>query len=176
MFLVITKDIFFLNAVTHLLKSHDVIHITTASQLCETTHKGAYILIDTLNNNIFHSDLEYQIRRIVPVLAYVVSPFSIKRCLGNIPTVFIDRRIGVFEFVAILQRRFAVHHSKMLSLSHKQHQILTLVMQEHSGEKIAEKLCISPKTYYSHKYNIMLLLKLRKMSELVRLSIAQYLV
>ncbi|MBB1202669.1 helix-turn-helix transcriptional regulator [Enterobacteriaceae bacterium 89] len=176
MILILTKDAYFLNALKHLLRRHDVIHITSANQLSETEHKGAWIIIDTLNNNIFHSELGYKIRFLSPKMVYVISPFMVKRCLGTIPTVFVDRNIGILHFVAVLQRRYILSRPDMLSLSHKQHQILTLVMQQNSGEQIAEKLGISLKTYYSHKYNIMLLLKLRKMSEVVRLNIAQYLV
>lgn len=175
-FLVITKDVYFFNAVSSILTKFDVIHITSPDQICELQHKKAHVVIDAYNNNIFHSDLGKKIKHLVPLHAYIISPFSIKKCLGNTPTTFIDRDASIFEFFRLFERRHQIRYTKRITFSYKQHQILTLIMKELPGDDIAKKLCISRKTFYSHKYNIMLLLKLRKMCELVNLSIAQYLV
>jgi DNA-binding CsgD family transcriptional regulator len=175
-FLVITKDVFFLNALIHLLGKYEIIHITSVDQICNTRHKHAYVIVDSLNNNIFHTEIGKKLRTLAPAYAYVISPFAIKKCLGNTPTVFLDRDANIFEFIRTLERGYNFRNTAMLSFSHKQHQILTLIVQEVPGEDIAELLRISRKTFYSHKYNIMLLLKLRKMCDLVKLSIAQYLV
>lgn len=175
MFLVITKDMYLLNAFKHLLRRYDVVHISSANQICEIAHKGAHVVVDSLNNNVFHSDLGSKIKQIQPTQAYVISPFTIKKCLGNTPTVFIERHASIFEFITLIERRHQRRNTRKLSLSHKQHQILTLILRESSGDDIATSLGISRKTFYSHKYNIMLLLKLRKMCDLVKLSIAPYL-
>lgn len=175
MFLIFTKDMFFLNAMLHILKRHKVIHITSEEQLCEQYHKGAKAIVDTYDNNIFHTSIGLKLKKLKLTHALVISPFAIKKCVGNTPTVFCDRRQSVIEFLHSIERRSYTLNSKTISFSHKQHLILTLIMREIPGEEISELLNISRKTFYSHKYNIMLLLKLRKMCELVNLHISHYL-
>lgn len=175
MFLILTKDMFFLNAMIHILKRHKVIHITSEEQICEQLHKGARAIVDTYNNNIFHTSIGIKLKKLKLTHAIVISPFVIKKCIGNTPTIFFDRENSVMDFLHSIDRKHYTLNSKTISFSHKQHLILTLIMQEIPGETISEILNISRKTFYSHKYNIMLLLKLRKMCELVNLHLSHYL-
>ena len=85
------------------------------------------------------------------------------------------RNVSLHAFITLLNCDENCDISPELSFSRRQHQILTYILQQKSCYSIAQEMHISLKTYYCHKYNIMLLLKLRKMSDLVRHQISCYL-
>lgn len=175
MFLVITKDIMLFNAITHLINREEVLHVQNAEEICEKHHTRARVIIDTLNNNIFHTSCIQKLEGIAPLRVFVFSPFRIKKCLGNIPVTFISRDISVNNFMVLLNSKYNPKSTLELSLSRKQHQILTYILRQKTRQMIVHELRISTKTFHCHKYNIMLLLKLRKMNDLVRHQIASYL-
>ncbi|STM47914.1 transcriptional regulator [Escherichia coli] len=63
-----------------------------------------------------------------------------------------------------------------VSLSRKQHQVLSCIANQMTTEDILEKLKISLKTFYCHKHNIMMILNLKRINELVRHQHIDYLV
>lgn len=175
MFLVLTKDIMLFKAVQHIVSKDTVVHIQHAEELCTVRQKHAKVIIDTLNNNIFYTDIACQLEKIEPAQILIFSPFAIKRCFGTIPVTFIRRDISLIEFMGYLNRTTNCCNSSGLSFSRRQHQMLTYILQQKNCHSIAEEMRISLKTYYCHKYNVMLLLKLRKMSDLVRHQFVGYL-
>lgn len=175
MFLVFTKDIMLLQAIYHLIKTDVIVHIQHAADFCTIEERNVKVIIDTFNNNIFYTSIDYQLERIQPAKVFILAPFRIKRCFGDIPVVFINRNVSLHAFITLLNCDENLDISPELSFSRRQHQILTYILQQKSCYSIAEEMQISLKTYYCHKYNIMLLLKLRKMSDLVRHQISCYL-
>ena len=175
MFLVFTKDIILLQAIYHLIKKDVIVHIQHTEDFSTIEEHNAKVIIDTFNNNIFYTSIAYQLERIQPAKVFILSPFRIKRCFGDIPVVFINRNVSLCNFITLLNCDGNYDISPELSISRRQHQILTCILQQKSCYSIADEMHISLKTYYCHKYNIMLLLKLRKMSDLVRHQISSYL-
>lgn len=175
MFLVITKDNMLLQAIKHMLTTDAVIHVQCVEDFCAVEQGKVKVIIDLLNNNIFYTRLAQHLEKIRPAKIFILSPFRIKRCFGDTPVVFLYRNIPLIDFLGLLNCNNHYWVSPELTLSRRQHQIITYILQQRSCDAIAEEMQISLKTYYCHKYNIMLLLKLRKMSDLVRLKIASYL-
>ncbi|MBJ8837117.1 helix-turn-helix transcriptional regulator [Citrobacter freundii] len=175
MFLIFTKDIMLLQAIYHLFKNDVIVHVQHVHELCAVENHNAKVIIDTLNNNIFHTRLAYQLEKIKPSKIYILSPFRIKRCFGDTPVFFVNRNVSLSSFISLLNCNENYAITPELSLSRRQHQILTDILQQRSCSSIAEQMHITLKTYHCHKYNIMLLLKLRKMSDLVRHKISSYL-
>jgi DNA-binding NarL/FixJ family response regulator len=62
------------------------------------------------------------------------------------------------------------------SMSPRELEVFKHLAEGFSIKEIADKLAISPKTVESHKYNIMAKLKLRSMSDLVKLAIRKKLI
>lgn len=175
MFLIFTKDIMLLQAICHLIKKDVIIHIQHAEDFCTVEERNAIVIIDTFNNNVFYTSIACQLERIQPAKVFILSPFRIKRCFGDTPVVFINRKVSLSDFITLLNCNENYVMSPELSFSRRQHQILTYILQQKPCGSIAEEMNISLKTYYCHRYNIMLLLKLRKMSDLVRHKISCYL-
>lgn len=62
------------------------------------------------------------------------------------------------------------------SMSPRELEVFRLLAEGYSIKEIADRLSISPKTVESHKYNIMAKLKLRSMSDLVKLALRKKLI
>ncbi len=61
----------------------NVVHIQNEEEIDVMFHQNAFVIIDTLMNNVFHSNFLTQIERLKPVHVIIFSPFNIKRCLGK---------------------------------------------------------------------------------------------
>lgn len=85
MFLIITRDTMFFTAMKNILSKGNVVHIQNEEEIDVMLHQHAFVIIDTLMNNVFHSNLLTQIERLKPVHVIIFSPFNIKRCLGKVP-------------------------------------------------------------------------------------------
>ncbi|EED1343861.1 helix-turn-helix transcriptional regulator, partial [Escherichia coli] len=114
--------------------------------------------------------------RLKPVHVIVFSPFNIKRCLGKVPVTFVPRTITIIDFVALINGSYCSVPEANVSLSRKQHQVLSCIANQMTTEDILEKLKISLKTFYCHKHNIMMILNLKRINELVRHQHIDYLV
>lgn len=76
------RDTMFFTAMKNIL-SKDVVHIQNEEEIDVMLHQNAFVIIDTLMNNVFHSNFLTQIERLKPVHVIIFSPFNIKRCLGK---------------------------------------------------------------------------------------------
>ncbi|MBD7974365.1 MULTISPECIES: helix-turn-helix transcriptional regulator [Escherichia] len=176
MFLIITRDMMFFTAMKSILNKGNVVHIQTEEEIDLTLHQNSLVIIDTLMNNVFHSTLLNKIKRLNPVHVIIFSPFNIKRCLGKIPVTFVQRAITIIDFIALINGSYCSAPEADVSLSCKQHQVLTCIANQMTTEDILEQLKISLKTFYCHKHNIMMILNLKRINELVRHQHIDYLV
>lgn len=103
MFLIITRDTMFFTAMKNILSKGNVVHIQNEEEIDVMLHQNAFVIIDTLMNNVFHSNFLTQIERLKPVHVIIFSPFNIKRCLGKVPVTFVPRTITIIDFVALCQ-------------------------------------------------------------------------
>lgn len=102
MFLIITRDTMFFTAMKNILSKGNVVHIQNEEEIDVMLHQNAFVIIDTLMNNVFHSNFLTQIERLKPVHVIIFSPFNIKRCLGKVPVTFVPRTIAIIDFVALI--------------------------------------------------------------------------
>lgn len=89
---------------------------------------------------------------------------------------FVPRTITIIDFVALINGSYCSVPEADVSLSRKQHQVLSCIANQMTMEDILEKLKISLKTFYCHKHNIMMILNLKRINELVRHQHIDYLV
>ncbi|EED1163012.1 TPA: helix-turn-helix transcriptional regulator, partial [Escherichia coli] len=55
MFLIITRDTMFFTAMKNILSKGNVVHIQNEEEIDVMLHQNAFVIIDTLMNNVFHS-------------------------------------------------------------------------------------------------------------------------
>lgn len=83
MFLIITRDTMFFTAMKNILSKGNVVHIQNEEEIDVMLHQNAFVIIDTLMNNVFHSNFLTQIERLKPVHVIIFSPFNIKTLPGE---------------------------------------------------------------------------------------------
>lgn len=77
------QDTMFFTAMKNILSKGNVVHIQNEEEIDVMLHQNAFVIIDTLMNNVFHSNFLTQIERLKPVHVIIFSPFNIKRCTGK---------------------------------------------------------------------------------------------
>lgn len=162
MFLIITRDTMFFTAMKNILSKGKVVHIQNEEEIDVMLHQHAFVIIDTLMNNVFHSNLLTQIERLKPVHVIIFSPFNIKRCLGKVPVTFVPRTITIIDFVALINGSYCSVPEADVSLSRQAASGSELHCESNDNGDILEKLKISLKTFYCHKHNIMMILNLKQ--------------
>lgn len=175
MFLIITRDTMFFTAMKNILSKGNVVHIQNEEEIDVMLHQNAFVIIDTLMNNVFHSNFLTQIERLKPVHVIIFSPLILNAAWESTVT-FVPRTIAIIDFVALINGSYCSVPEADVSLSRKQHQVLSCIANQMTTEDILEKLKISLKTFYCHKHNIMMILNLKRINELVRHQHINYLV
>ncbi len=138
MFLIITRDTMFFTAMKNILSKGNVVHIQNEEEIDVMLHQNAFVIIDTLMNNVFHSNFLTQIERLKPVHVIIFSPFNIKRCLGKVPVTFVPRTIAIIDFVALINGSYCSVPEADVSLSRKQHQVLSCIANQMTTEDILD--------------------------------------
>jgi RNA polymerase sigma factor (sigma-70 family) len=64
----------------------------------------------------------------------------------------------------------------IVKLSHREKEVFPLLADGKTVKEIADRLCISPKTVESHKYNIMEKLNVKTMAELTKIALKKHLI
>jgi LuxR family transcriptional regulator, dicarboxylate transport regulator len=65
MFLIITRDTMFFTAMKNILSKGNVVHIQNEEEIDVMLHQNAFVIIDTLMNNVFHSNFLTQIPKVI---------------------------------------------------------------------------------------------------------------
>lgn len=68
------QDTMFFTAMKNILSKGNVVHIQNEEEIDVMLHQHAFVIIDTLMNNVFHSNLLTQIERLKPVHVIIFSP------------------------------------------------------------------------------------------------------
>lgn len=82
MFLIITGDTMFFTAMKNILSKGNVVHIQNEEEIDVMLHQNAFVIIDTLMNNVFHSNFT-QIERLKPVHVIIFSPLILNAARGK---------------------------------------------------------------------------------------------
>lgn len=83
MFLIITVDTMFFTAMKNILSKGNVVHIQNEEEIDVMLHQNAFVIIDTLMNNVFHSNFLTQIERLKPVHVIIFSPLILNAARGK---------------------------------------------------------------------------------------------
>lgn len=169
------QDTMFFTAMKNILSKGNVVHIQNEEEIDVMLHQNAFVIIDTLMNNVFHSNFLTQIERLKPVHVIIFSPLILNAAWESAGDL-VPRIITIIDFVALINGSYYSVPEAAVSLSRKQHQVLSCIANQMTTEDILEKLKISLKTFYCHKHNIMMILNLKRINELVRHQHIDYLV
>ncbi|POT25715.1 hypothetical protein C3433_16485 [Citrobacter freundii] len=174
MYLVITKDMILFDSISRIVGPDNTIHICHIEDICLQSHRQSYVIIDTLRNNVFYTEITNRLIEIEPESICIMSPFGIRKCMIGTPVTFVSRTISKEAFQNTVLYGYVNSWRPEIVFTQKQHQVISLVMQRKTDRYIAQEMSISLKTLSIHKYNIMLLLNIRKFSHLLTHRFAVY--
>lgn len=67
----------------NILSKGNVVHIQNEEEIDVMLHQNAFVIIDTLMNNVFHSNFLTQIERLKPVHVIIFSPLILNAAWGK---------------------------------------------------------------------------------------------
>lgn len=77
------QDTMFFTAMKNILSKGNVVHIQNEEEIDVMLHQNAFVIIDTLMNNVFHSNFLTQIERLKPVHVIIFSPLILNAARGK---------------------------------------------------------------------------------------------
>ncbi len=77
------QDTMFFTAMKNILSKGNVVHIQNEEEIDVMLHQNAFVIIDTLMNNVFHSNFLTQIERLKPVHVIIFSPLILNAAWGK---------------------------------------------------------------------------------------------
>ena len=175
MYLIITQDRFLFYSISCILGPDMTEHIRCVEDICLQRHRHAHVILDIFKNNVIYTPLAERIALIEPERMYIMSPFGIKKCFTGMKVRFIPRAIQVQDLRELVVHGRFYEWQPKIYLTRRQHHIITMTLLHKSQRVITDDLNISIKTLFSHKYNIMLLLNLKKFSGLLSHPFSLYL-
>ncbi|KFD19472.1 helix-turn-helix transcriptional regulator [Yokenella regensburgei] len=175
MILMVTKDEFLFQGVTHLLNNEKVIRVEDVSDFNkQITDPASKVIIDVYHNNVIDDNAVSIIQSLNVDRIIVLAPFHISKIKCRSAMFFVNRRMPLTKWLSLLTASRAAYCKPKMGFSHNQFKIVSHFLNEEDNDDIASALNISEKTLRSQKFNIMLKLKLRRMSDIVTLNISPY--
>ncbi|WP_052284137.1 helix-turn-helix transcriptional regulator [Kluyvera genomosp. 1] len=175
MILMVTKDEFLFQGVTHLFTNENVIRIDKMVDIRQqVTDSTTKVIIDVYHNNVIDDNAVRIIEMLNVERIIVLAPFHISRIKCRAAILFVNRRIPLANWPSLMTSTEISYCKPKIGFSHNQLKIVSHVLHEEENHDIASALKISESTLRSQKFNIMLKLKLRRMSDIATLSISPY--
>lgn len=175
MIFIMTKDIFLFQGVRRLLKKERVIKIETLSEMNHyRAGTSSKVIIDAYHNNVFDDAMVNTLRTLTVRGIFLLMPFHISKIKTRAPLFFVNRKIKTANWLALLTDNSPSYHKPKIGFSHNQFKIVSHFLNQEYSDSITTTLNISEQTLRSQKFNIMLKLKLRRMSDIITLNISPY--
>ncbi|POT58612.1 LuxR family transcriptional regulator [Citrobacter amalonaticus] len=175
MIFIITKDSFLFQGVTHLQEKESVIKINKLSDInfSEIDH-AIKIVIDTYHNSIIDEVTVKLLNHIDVDRIIILAPFHISKLKSKSPLFFINRKEQFLNLLSIITDEKISYQKPDVALSHNQLKLVKSIINQQKISDITHSLNISEQTLRIQKFNIMLKLKLRRISDIVTLKISPY--
>ncbi|QJT79231.1 response regulator transcription factor [Kosakonia sp. MUSA4] len=175
MIFIMTKDIFLFRGVEHLLKQEKIIKIAKISDINNhLTDASSKVIIDVYHNNVLDDKTVNILKSLNVGNIFLLAPFRISKIKTRAALFFVSRKMQLENWLSLLTENRILSNRPQIGFSHNQFKIVSHFLNQEDPDKIASTLNISEQTLRSQKFNIMLKLKLRRMSDIATLKISPY--
>ncbi|WP_370605015.1 helix-turn-helix transcriptional regulator [Citrobacter braakii] len=175
MIFIITKDFFLFQGVLNLQEKEKIIKINKLSDInFNDLDHDVKIVIDTYHNNIIDETTVRLLNEINVERIIILAPFHISKLKSQSPLRFVSRKEQVLNLLSLIIDEKFSYQKPNVALSHNQLKLVNSIINQHNIHEITQSLNISEQTMRIQKFNIMLKLKLRRISDLVTLKISPY--
>ncbi|WP_342322097.1 LuxR family transcriptional regulator [Kosakonia sp. BYX6] len=175
MILMVTKDRFLFEGVSHLVKQEQIIKIEKLAEINDYfTDASSKLIIDAYHNNVLDDHAISILQSLEVGSIFLLAPFHISKIKTRLPISFVNRKMEITDWLSLFIDNPTLYRKPKIGFSHNQYKIVTHFLNQQNPDDIAANLNISRQTLRSQKFNIMLKLKLRRMSDIVTLNIFPY--
>ncbi|HHA1259693.1 TPA: response regulator transcription factor [Enterobacter asburiae] len=175
MVLVITRDYFLFTAIQHLLPDENVIQLNDTKKIKIARNQKIKIIIDNFYNNVIHTSLVRQLVFLFPEKVIIFSGFKIKLLFMGVNVTCLNRKIAPTLIVNAING-IDVWEQNLITLTRKQHYILTEIVSGKRNDEIADKMNVSVKTIGSHVSHIKKIIQVSRMHLITKVHEYKYLI
>ncbi|HGW6102150.1 TPA: helix-turn-helix transcriptional regulator [Citrobacter werkmanii] len=175
MIFIITKDFFLFQGIIHLQEKEKIIKINQLSDInFNDIGHTVRVVIDTYHNNIIDEVTVRLLNHIAVQRIIILAPFQISKLKSASPLLFVNRKESLVNLLSLIIDEKISYQKPNVALSHNQLKLVNSIINQQNMNDITQSLNISEQTLRIQKFNIMLKLKLRRISDLVTLKISPY--
>lgn len=175
MIYIMTKDIFLFQGVAHLFKQKKIIKIEKIDDIYNhRVDASSKVIIDVYHNNVLDDNTVKILQLLEVDRIFLLAPFRISKIKTCSALFFVNRKMQLANWLSFLTDSRPASHKPQMGFSHNQFKIVSHFLNQEDPDAIAANLNISEQTLRSQKFNIMLKLKLRRMSDIATLNISPY--
>lgn len=175
MIIVITRDLFLLEAIKKLLPDEEVFQANENTNIFLTHSRGLRIVIDSFYNNILHTPFIQRLAFLFPEQIIILSAFNVRYLLMGIDVIYVNRKIGISPFTDIFKKKTHPRTS-LIKISAREHFVLTQMMGGKSLYEISQKMNISVKTIRSYIHQIKKILRVTRIHHIAQMNEFKYLI
>ena len=167
MLYILTNDNFLFNGIYYLYGGNSVVKLTSLYMLSEKDTSHDTLLIDVSYCQLTINQLLHIVQKTLINNIIFLSAFSFSNLKLNNHVHFIPRKTSLQYFSGNADDFYNGPEIKLPSLTLREFEIIRQTINQHDDLRIASSLGISQATLRIHKYQIMLKLKIKKMSHIM---------
>ncbi|HCR3450946.1 TPA: hypothetical protein ON570_004614 [Citrobacter werkmanii] len=167
MLYVLTNDNFLFNGIYYLYGEDSVVKLTSLYMLSKKDTSHDTLLIDAAYCQLTLNQLLHIVQKTFINKIIFLSAFRFSNLKSNYPVHFIPRKTSLLYFSDNADDFYNGSEIKLPSLTPREFEIIRQTINQHGDLRIASSLGISQATLRIHKYQIMLKLKIKKMSHIM---------
>lgn len=167
MLYILTNDNYLFSGLYYLYGGNGVVKLTSIYMLCEKDTSHDTLLIDAAYCQLTINQLLYIVQKTFVNKVIFLSTFKFSNFKPNYPVHFIPRKTSLQYISSNADNFYNGPEINLPSLTLREFEIIRQTINQHGDLKIASSLGISQATLRIHKYQIMLKLKIKKMSHIM---------
>ncbi|EIY0670766.1 hypothetical protein MMC72_005074 [Salmonella enterica] len=167
MLYILTSDMFFYNGLKSMYGDNNIVQLFSLDNIKRKYTPSDCLLIDMLRCQLKGPEYIYLVQELILGRIIILSSFRLSRFKSLSPVIFIPRNINP-EMLSLCPEIFLDEPEIILpTLTLREYEIITQLTNHHDDTRIASSLGITIATLRIHKYQLMLKLKLKKMSHIM---------
>lgn len=173
---ILTRDHFLLCGIQAISDNVRTIPTTAYSFLKNTDFSTDTFIIDTLETGCFTQELINALLKVKTQKIIFLSAFKLCGLKSHSPFYFIHRTSNINDISALLNNKHRVMDSYLPAFRLKELEIARMLALSFDKKTITSTFYISERTLNNYKYNLMLILRIRKMYQLITHPIVRHLI
>lgn len=174
MLYILTSDMFFYSGLKNTYGESNTVQLFNLENIKGNHFKSDALLIDTLCCQIKGAEYIHVIQELMLSRIIILSSFRLSRFKSLSPVIFIPRSIHPVMLSLSPEVFIDNPEVRLPYFTLKEYEIITMLMAHCDDIKITSRLNISIATLRAHKFQLMLKLKLKKMSHIMHTEHCAY--